>query len=165
MPRTPAALLAVLFLFPALASPGATPGTAQEASPEDASAVEAVIRELFDAMRAADSAAARPLFHPETRLARPVERDGGVALEISSVDGFLDAIGGAEPGAWDERITDPRIRVDGDLATAWMGFTFYLQDELSHCGVNAVQLYRAPDGWKIFHVADTRRTEGCPDRR
>lgn len=160
MTRLLAPTLAALFLVTALARPA----DAQDPA-EDARAVEEVIRGLFDAMRGADSAAARPLFHPETRLARPVEREGAVALEISSVDGFLDAIGGAEPGAWDERITEPRIRVDGDLATAWMEFSFYLRDELSHCGVNAVQLYRTAEGWKIFHVADTRRTEGCPELR
>ena len=62
---------------------------------------------------------------------------------------------------WDERIWDAEVRVDGNLATAWMKYAFYAGDEFSHCGVDAFQLFKGVDGWKVFHVADTRRREGC----
>lgn len=124
--------------------------------------VEAVIRRLFDAMRDADSAAARALFHPDARLSGPVERDGEVLLRTSPVEPFLEAVAGADR-EWDERIAGLEIRVDGRLAAAWMDYVFRLGGEFSHCGVNAVQLYRSEEGWKIFQIADTRRTEECPE--
>lgn len=124
--------------------------------------VEAVVRGLFDAMRDGDSAAARALFHPEARLSGPVERDGEVLLRASPVGPFLDALAGAQE-TWDERIDGLEIRVDGRLAAAWMDYVFRLGGDVSHCGVNAMQLYRSATGWKIFQIADTRRTDGCPD--
>ncbi|TAK42505.1 MAG: hypothetical protein EPO28_07185 [Saprospiraceae bacterium] len=33
---------------------------------------------------------------------------------------------------------------------------------MSHCGVNAIQLFKSAEGgWKIIHITDTRRREGC----
>lgn len=126
-----------------------------------ADAPEAAVRGLFDAMRAADSAAARRYLHPEARLHRPVEEEGQPALQASGVEGWLQAIGGAEPGQLDEEIWDLEIRRDGRLATAWMRYAFYLDGEMHHCGVNAFQLVRTADGWAAFSIADTSREEGC----
>lgn len=149
-----AALLALLGLLP-------VPAAAQDGADGGAATPEAVVRGLFDAMRAADSAAARQLLHPDARLHRPVMRDGEPALSVSGVDGWLDAIGGAEPGRLDEKVWNLEIRVDGRLATAWMNYAFHLDGELHHCGVNAFQLVRMADGWKAFGIADTSREEGC----
>ncbi len=53
------------------------------------------------------------------------------------------------------------MRRDGRLATAWMQYAFYLEDDLHHCGVNAFQLVRLDDGWVAFSIADTRREQVC----
>lgn len=122
---------------------------------------EAAVRGLFDAMRTADSAAARRYLHPEARLHRPVEVEGQQALRVSGVEGWLEAIGGAEPGQLDEKIWGLEIRTDGRLASAWMRYAFYLDGELHHCGVNGFQLVRSADGWAAFSISDTSREEGC----
>ena len=48
-----------------------------------------------------------------------------------------------------------------NLATVWVDYNFYVDDAIDHCGEDAFQLFRAPNGWKIIAVADTQRTEGC----
>ncbi len=158
---SPALAILLALLLPAL-SP-----TEARAQDDDATALPSTpagaVERLFDAMRNADSARARQLFHPEATLARPVERDSGVVLRRVAVDRFLATIGSAEPGSLDEKIGEIRVRRDGRLATAWMEYVFYLDGELHHCGVNAFQLYRAEGGWKIFGIADTSRTEGCAE--
>ena len=53
------------------------------------------------------------------------------------------------------------MRIDDNLATVWNQYAFYLGDTLHHCGVDAFQLFRSSDGWKIIQVSDTQRTEGC----
>lgn len=122
--------------------------------------VRAVVDGLFDAMRGGDRAAAEALFHPDAVLGGPVQTDEGVGLRMSGVQGFLEAIGNAEQ-EWDERIWNVEIRTDSELATAWMSYAFYLDGEFSHCGVNAFQLVRSDDGWKIFVISDTRRQDDC----
>ena len=153
----PAALLAAALALLALPAPAPS----QQPDAAGAATPEAAVRGLFDAMRSADSAAARNYLHPDARLQRPVEEDGEQALSVSGVGGWLRSIGGAEPGQLDEEIWDLEVRRDGRLATAWMQYAFYLDGELHHCGVNAFQLVRLEDGWVAFSIADTSREQGC----
>ena len=132
-------------------------------APADSSVaeVEAAVGRLFDAMRRADGAAAAALFHPEARLQSVSLQSGQPVLRANPASGFIEAIGAPRSEVWDERIWDLEVRVDGNLASAWMRYAFYLDDRFSHCGVNAIHLFRAPAGWQIIHIADTRRAEGC----
>jgi len=139
-----------LFAFPAAAC-------GQDAEAE----VEAVVNALFDAMRAGDATAAAALFHPEARLQSIGEQNGQPSLRGDEVAGFIEAIGAPHAEVWDERIWDLQILVDGGLATAWMRYAFYLGDTFSHCGVNAFQLFRDTEGWKILQITDTRRRDDC----
>lgn len=137
------------------------PGRVLAQESEEA-AVMAVVEGLFDAMRAGDSAAMRAVLHPTATGATTFVRDGVPTLtREESLEGFVQAVGTPHEEVWDERIWDAEVSVDGPLATAWMQYAFYAGDAFSHCGVNAFQLFKSADGWKIFHVADTRRREGC----
>jgi hypothetical protein len=33
--------------------------------------------------------------------------------------------------------------------------------EFSHCGVDALQLFKSASGWLVVQVADTQRRQGC----
>ena len=153
----PAALLAATLALLTLPAPAPS----QQPGASGADTPEAAVRGLFDAMRSADSAAARRFLHPDARLQRPVEEDGGQALSVAGVGGWLQSIGDAEPGQLDEEIWELEVRRDGRLATAWMQYAFYLDGDLHHCGVNAFQLVRLEDGWVAFSIADTSREQGC----
>jgi hypothetical protein len=124
--------------------------------------VAAVVQRLFDGMRAGDSVAVRSVLHPDARMQTVGERDGAPVLHTGSVDDFVRAVGTPRDQVWDERIWDLEVRIDGNLATAWMQYAFYVGDRFSHCGVNAMQFFRDGEGWRIVQVIDTRRREGCP---
>jgi hypothetical protein len=126
-----------------------------------AAEVVAVVTALFDAMREADGDAAARLFHPQARLESVGRRDGEVVLRSDPADDFVRAIGTPRDEVWDERIWNVEVRIDDALATAWMDYAFFRGDEYSHCGVNAFTLVRVREGWRITHIVDTRRTEGC----
>lgn len=155
-------VLTVLAVAASGAAPpdGSAPAPADRREAREAPQVAATVRALFDAMRARDTAAMRALVHPETRLARPVSEGGEVSLSLNPVDAWIEAVGGSERVP-DERVWDLEVRMRGDLATAWMEYALYLDGRLSHCGVNAFHLFRRGDGWKVFHVSDVARTEGC----
>jgi putative lumazine-binding protein len=159
MKRITLAALALLALAPA------APLRAQQTTGAAAEAeVAAVIRRLFDGMRAGDSTVVRSVFHPAARLMTTgVRPDGQPVVRADSIDAFVRAVGTPHEQVWDERIDGLEVRVDGPLATAWMRYTFYAGDRLSHCGVNAFQLFRAAEGWKVIQITDTRRREGCPE--
>lgn len=148
--------LALLVLLPALLS-----GTAAAQSAEDQ--VRAVVERLFDGMREGDSTQVRLVFHPEARMLSVNMQEEPPTLQRGNVDAFVDAVGTPHEEVWDEKIWDVEIHIDGPLATAWMNYAFYLDDERSHCGVNAFQLFRGEEGWQIIQLTDTRRREPCEE--
>jgi hypothetical protein len=136
----------------------APPATAQDAARQaDEEAVVTVVVQLFDGMRAGDSAMVRRTFAPDARMVSTSIRDGQPVLQSVEIDRFIDAIGAPHEEVWDERLWNIEVRVDANLSTVWTEYAFYLGKELSHCGVDAFQLFRSRDGWKIFQIADTRR--------
>lgn len=118
------------------------------------------VHAVFAGMNTRDTAMMRSAFAPGALL-------GGVPAPgkspvFTSVDGFLRSIAGAPATmAFREQVYDAEIRVDGGLATAWMFYTFAINDKISHCGVDAFQMVRTSGGWKAIAVADTRRSGGC----
>lgn len=122
--------------------------------------VHAAIEQIFEGMRTANPALVREVFAPDARFAMISQEAGGVTVQ--SVDGWLNAIGESE-GRWDERVYDVEIVVDGGMASAWTPYTFYLDEAISHCGINSIELLRDAEGWKVTQISDTRRTEDCPD--
>jgi len=146
-------------VLPAVA---AAQGSSSATDPAREREVLAVVQRLFDGMRAGDSAAVRATFYPGARLMSVGGKSGVPTLEVDSLDQFLRVIGKPHPEPYDERTSNPRVHIDGDLAAVWTDYAFYVGEKFSHCGVDAFHLFRGPDGWKIISLADTRRREGCP---
>ncbi len=147
----------IMMLVAALAA-SATTLQAQTAEEE----VMEVIAQLFDGMRAGDSAMVRATLHPSVTTASvSTNRDGEPRIRVGNHEEWVKAVGTPHDKQWDERIWDPTVHIDGLLATAWTPYAFYLGDELSHCGVNAFQLFSGTEGWKIIRITDTRRRQGC----
>lgn len=138
---------------------GPRAAVAQEAEEE---AVLAVVERLFDGMRAADSAAVRAVFHPDAVLIGTGSPSGEAATRVSSIDGFVRAVGEAT-GRWDERFWGWVVEIDADLASVWTEYSFFHDGEFSHCGVDAFILAREQGEWRIVSLADTRRREGCEE--
>ena len=127
-------------------------------------AVKATIDQLFDGMRAGDSTMVRSTFHPSARLQSAFyDQEGNPVLREGSIDRFVGAVGTPHDDVWDEKIWSFDVHIDGNLATAWTDYTFYLGAEMSHCGVNAFHLFKSKSGWKITQITDTRRKENCQE--
>lgn len=142
----------------ALLGPGSA--AAQQTASHDE--VVAVVQRFFDGMRAKDTTALRALVHSSARLlGTGPSREGQLRVDEVPMDRFFQMVGSA-PGKLDEKIWDPEVRIDGDLATVWTPYAFYYDGNFSHCGVDSFQLARTAEGWKIVQIADTRRTAGCP---
>ena len=129
----------------------------------DHDAVMRTVKRLFDGMRAGDSAMVRSAFDSNPRLVTTMVRNGVPVLTTGSVEDFVRAVGTPHAEVWDERISGEIVHVDGPLATVWMRYSFYAGSQFSHCGVNAFELFRRPDGWRITSIADTRRRERCDE--
>ena len=137
-------------------------GFSSRAQTDDHSAVIATIQKMFDGMRAGDSAAVNSVFDPSARLQTTYTNKEGLAVIVTEkISHFVEAVGTPHDEIWDERIWGYDVRIDDRLATAWTEYTFFLGEKMSHCGVNAFQLFKSEEGWKIIQITDTRRRNGC----
>ena len=133
---------------------------AQNTAEED---VKAAIAMLFKGMQLGDSAMVRSTLSQDVRFATILAGKDGTSnrhMEQSALP-FLKAIGTPHSEIWNEEIWNLKIMIDGNLAQAWCDYAFYIGNRFSHCGVDAFLLHKEKDGWRIFHIADTRRTSPC----
>lgn len=125
--------------------------------------ITGTIQQLFEGMQKGDSAMVHATFTREVTFATVFRNKKGeqVIHRESAIHDFLVAVGTPHNDVWNEEIWNLQIQVDGDFAQAWCDYAFYVGKNFSHCGVDAFHLIKTGTGWKIFHLADTRRKEGC----
>jgi len=135
----------------------AAPVSAQSAEEEALHVVEA----MFDALKAKDAAAMGATMHESMTLAQTGTTPEG-APSVRTVDRaqFLEAISSSQADL-EEVIWDPVVQQRDNLASVWVKYAFYVDGEMSHCGVDTFTLARTAEGWKILHVADTQQREDC----
>jgi hypothetical protein len=128
----------------------------------DEAAVKKVINQLFDGMRSTDTAMMRAAFTRQAILQSVGKsREGKTVIETEPLDSFFYFIAKPHKEIYDEQITFDFIKIDGDLATVWTPYKFYIGTKFSHCGVDSYQLVRENGNWKIQYLIDTRRRENC----
>ena len=121
-----------------------------EAQVDEERAVIAAAQALFDAMEALDGEAFRDSMVPEGFLMAV----GFETTRRTTRDDFATRLADQTRPMY-ERMWDPEVRVDGPVATLWAPYDFYSGLEFSHCGTDAFQLAKTPEGWKILMVSYT----------
>ena len=136
---------------------------AQESFSADQQAALDVVVKLFDGMRAGDSAVVHSVFRDGVELHTSFtnKNTGKPMLVNDELQPFLDAVGTPHDEVWDAVIWGEKVLVDGNLAMVWCDYAFYAGNNFSHCGVDAFMLNKDEEGWKIFHLTDTRRRANC----
>ncbi len=130
----------------------------------DKAAIEAVITTIFDGMRAGDSAmVASQVLRDAPMNSVYTNQNGEVVRAIGSLNRWLESIGTPHDEIYDEQISSIDIRIDGDLASVWTPYKFYVGENFSHCGVNSIQMAKIEGEWKIIYLVDTRRRDNCID--
>jgi hypothetical protein len=124
------------------------------ATPEE-QAVLAPIQAMFAGMAARDAAAIKAPLLPGGTL---VLMRNGVPAQMT-FDAFAERSG--RPGTThnEEKIHDPLIRIDNDLAVVWAPFDYYVDGKVDHCGTDLFNLVRKDGKWLIASVADTGRKD------
>ncbi|SEG32075.1 nuclear transport factor 2 family protein [Algoriphagus boritolerans] len=144
-----AGLLGLLFCFPAF-------------SQTEEEQVEAVIKSLFEGMRAKDVDQVTAAFSKDALMQTVIAKPEGSEVASNAVADFISRIASTPVETQlDERILAYQIKIDGTMASAWTPYQFYTNGTFSHCGVNSFQLVKMAEGWKIVYIIDTRRKEPC----
>ncbi|MBY0284392.1 MAG: nuclear transport factor 2 family protein [Sphingomonas sp.] len=157
-----------LFLLPLLLQITPTPplpkGTGKPPEPQgEAAAVMVPVNATFAAIAARNGELLRPL----------AREDGNLFIANEAADGtrkiirrpMTEFFAGLKPGPekYEERLYDPAIEVDGDLAFVWGRFNFYIDGKLHHCGYDLFDLVRENGTWKVANISYSSRTTGCSE--
>jgi hypothetical protein len=127
----------------------------------DRSAVLAPINALFGAFEAGDAAAMLRHVYPDGRVtASGVRGDGAANLRQQSWTQFAGRI--KPESTFQERIADPTIDIDDDIAMVWAPFVVRVGGKVSNCGVDHFDLVRENGAWKVMNLTFSSRTTGCP---
>ncbi|MEO7688583.1 MAG: nuclear transport factor 2 family protein [Sphingomonas sp.] len=136
-------------------------GTGLPLADVDTAAVMAPIHRLFAGMAARDPQALLAQLRPEGGATVAIENpDGTRAVSHMAWTEFADHL---KPGPerYEERLTDPAVEVDGDIAMVWSPYTFLVDGKVHHCGVDHFDLVREAGAWKILNITWSQRTTGC----
>lgn len=129
----------------------ATASLANAAPTTEEQAVLAPIQAMFEGMTQHNPAAIKAQSIPGASMV--LMRDGKPVQ--FTVDAFADRLGKPSPGKIEERIHDPLVRIDNDLAVVWAPFDFLEDGKVSHCGTDLFSLVKINGAWRITSIADT----------
>jgi Putative lumazine-binding len=143
----------VLFVAALTATAGST--ASLSAATPDEQAVLAPIQAMFDGMAKRDAAAImQPLLPGGTMV---LMRDGTPTQ--MTFEAFAQRVGMPGTTHIEERIHDPLIRIDNDLAVVWAPFDFLVDGKVDHCGTDLFNMVRKEGKWVVASVADTGRKD------
>jgi Putative lumazine-binding len=128
-----------------------------DAATAEKQAVLAPVETLFAAMAKRDAAAIRAPLLPGGMMV--LMRDGKPVQ--MTFDEFAERVGKPGTTKIEERIHDPLVRVDHDLAVVWAPFEFLVDGKVHHCGTDLFNLARVDGNWLITGIAYNSRTD-CP---
>ena len=137
-----------------VACAGLLTASMQGATPEE-QAVLAPVKAMFDGMAKRDATAIKePLLPGGTMV---LMRDGKPSQ--MTFDAFAERVGRPGTTKIEERIHDPLVRIDNDLAVVWAPFEFLVDGKVDHCGTDLFNLVRMDGKWLIASVADTGKKD------
>lgn len=125
--------------------------------------VMAPIYRMFEGMTKSDTTLLQSSFNSSISFSTlNILPNGELTLaRENDAQNFKKAISQLQPGYLQEPIFDVKVSHADGFAQVWAPYGLFVGGKFRHCGVDAFQLILTSEGWKIFHLADTRKKENC----
>ncbi len=121
---------------------------------------EETVNDFFEALNTKDATKIESLCLDNLVLNSLSVTNESSKLNQQNLKGFLHSLKQMpETLKIKEVITKTKSRDDDYIAQFWLEYEFYLNDKLSHEGVNSITLLKGKNGWKISAITDTRISE------
>src|SRR5689334_15118456 len=115
----------------------------------DRDAVMKTVQAFFDTMTASDVEGARKVLQPQGRFHAMSMKDGKPDVRAFSNEEYFAILQENSKQKRQERIWNPEVRIHGLIATVTAPYDFWIDGKFSHCGVDAFDLIKTEEGWKI----------------
>ena len=126
---------------------------------DDKKEVLAIAQQFFDALEKGDTTTLRSLYLNDARNFFVQEKDTKISEGSRSPKSFR---------ADKDRVVRERfikggveVMVHNRIAMVWGSYNLWINDQFSHCGVDAFTLLKTDTGWKISSLSYSMETEGC----
>ena len=120
--------------------------------------LKTVVNTFFEGFHSKDSLLIVSVIDKSFDLNSTSLKEGKGVLRNINGDNFVSAIvSRPDSPVWKEKLLSFNIKIDGPLANVWVDYEFWVDDKLSYCGVNSINLLKKKSGWKIFNITDSRR--------
>jgi len=130
------------------------------ASPDERTAVLAVVDEFMRAVSTNDAAALARMRLPDTiNIVERPAKTGGVEF----VQRRFDPAGLS--GNYRERYWDPVVQVRSGIAVVWTPYEFWVDGKTSHCGVDVFEMVKDGGRWRIGNMMWTVEPTACEAMR
>jgi len=116
---------------------------------QERDAVMKTVQAFFDTMTASDVEGARQVLQPQGRFHAMSMKDGKPEVRAFSNEEYFAILQENAKQKRQERIWNPDVRINGLIATMIAPYDFWIDGKFSHCGVDAFDLIKTEQGWKI----------------
>ncbi|WP_299004481.1 nuclear transport factor 2 family protein [uncultured Tenacibaculum sp.] len=126
-------------------------------------AIKNTVETFFEGLHKGDSTIVSSTLHPTITIQTTfTNKEGKNVLVTESKNKLLTSIANKKPEhTYLEKLLSWDIKIDGNLASVWTPYEFYLNNNFSHCGANSFQLFNNNGKWEIIYLVDMRRRSDC----
>ncbi|WP_237276874.1 nuclear transport factor 2 family protein [Tenacibaculum ovolyticum] len=126
-------------------------------------AVKKTVETFFDGLHKGDSTIVGSTLHTTIKIQTTfTNKDGEKKLITDSKKKLLIGIANKKvENTYLEKLLSWDIKINGNLASIWTPYEFYLNGKLSHCGANSFQLFNNNGKWEIIYLVDMRSRKNC----
>jgi len=123
-------------------------GISGQSTEKEREGVMKTMQAFFDTMTAHDVEGARRILQPQGRFHAMTMKDGKPDVRAFANEEYFAQLQ-ASKQKMQERIWNPDVRINGLIANVSAPYDFWIDGKFSHCGVDAFDLIKTEDGWKI----------------
>lgn len=122
-------------------------------------AVKQTITTFFNGLHNGDSTLAKSVLHQHIKIQTTFTNKGNKkVLKTETKEQLLKMIASKpKDKKYLEKLLSYTIKIDGNLASVWTPYEFYVDGKFSHCGANSFQLFNNNGKWEIIYLVDMRR--------
>lgn len=145
----------------ALALAASSPAQAQD---DSNASVLAAVDTFFDGLNGKNPDLMASVVIDGAIVASMMQAEGGDRARARTMQSTIDSLR-TEESELNEVYWDPIVLVSGPIAVVWAPYSFDLDGERTHCGIDVFNLFRLDGAWKITSVQYTIEPDGCPAGR
>ena len=114
----------------------------------------AVVNDFFKVIETRDLGLAKKIMIPGGKYFSVRGKGESQILRVQTYEQFIKSISEASE-KFKEVIHSPKVLIHRDIAIVWANYTFFINDKLSHRGVDAFSLIKIKNKWKIAGIVYT----------